>query len=140
MATIQSIPTRIQQKHDTANNWENSNTFIPRLGEWIVYEAEFDANGAQTVPPRVKIGDGIHIVKALPFVVLDELAPVARTGVYNDLTQKPDLSFNGIAAILGLTSAQLSQLIALAKLTTVTEGQGVTLAADLKANSYDTNV
>lgn len=33
MAIVQDISTRIIQKHDTTEQWEQSNTFIPRKGE-----------------------------------------------------------------------------------------------------------
>lgn len=138
MAIVQDISARIVQKHDTTEHWEQSNTFIPRKGELIAYDAEYGEDGVQLQPPRLKIGDGVHIVSSLPFIVINELAPVAFSGAYGDLTNRPDLSFEGIAAILGLTSSQLQQLVALAKVTTVTSAD-VTLGTNLKANSYDTN-
>ncbi len=94
-------------------------------------------DGVQLQPPRLKIGDGVHIASALPFIVIDELSPVAFSGTYTDLTNRPDLTLGGIATILGLTTVQLQQLIALAKITTVDSTQ-VTIDSNLKAQSYDT--
>ena len=137
MAVVQDISTRIIQKHDTTEQWEHSNTFIPRKGEIIAYDAEYGGDGVQLQPPRLKIGDGVHIASALPFIVIDELSPVAFSGTYTDLTNRPDLTLGGIAAILGLTTVQLQQLIALAKITTVDSTQ-VTIDSNLKTQSYDT--
>lgn len=105
MAVVQDISTRIIQKHDTAEQWEQSNTFIPRKGEIIAYDAEYGDDGVQLQPPRLKIGDGVHIASSLPFIVIDELSPVAFSGDYADLTNRPNLTLEGIAAILGLTAA-----------------------------------
>ena len=62
---------------------------------------------------------------------------MAFSGDYADLTNRPNLTLEGIAAILGLTAAQLQQLVALAKITTVDNTQ-VTIDSNLKAQSYDT--
>lgn len=137
MAVVQDISTRIIQKHDTTEQWEQSNTFIPRKGEIIAYDAEYGDDGAQLQPPRLKIGDGIHIASALPFIVIDELSPVAFSGAYTDLTSRPDFTFEGIAATGPLLSPKLQQLIALAKITTVDKTQ-VTIDSNLKTQSYDT--
>lgn len=137
MAVVQDISTRIIQKHDITEQWEQSNTFIPRKGEIIAYDAEYGDDGAQLRPPRLKIGDGVRIASALPFIVIDELSPVAFSGAYTDLISRPDFTFEGIAAILGLTTVQLQQLVALAKITTVDNTQ-VLIDSNLKTQSYDT--
>lgn len=71
MAVVQDISTRIIQKHDTTEQWEQSNTFIPRKGEIIAYDAEYNASGEETQPVRFKIGDGSKTVNNLPFAVID---------------------------------------------------------------------
>ena len=52
----------MQQKHDIAANWKNSD-FIPEAGEYIIYDPDEYTNF-----PRIKIGDGIHTVNELFFV------------------------------------------------------------------------
>lgn len=61
--TENRIKTRIVQKHDIAVNWENATEFIPKLGEIIIYD--IDANYSYE---RIKVGDGVKNVNALPFV------------------------------------------------------------------------
>ena len=59
MATTQKqVKTRIQQKHDTSENWGKATSFIPLKGEIIVY----DDLG------RIKVGDGTKTVANLKFV------------------------------------------------------------------------
>ena len=53
-----TIKTRIQNKHDTAENWLKA-TFTSLPGEFYIYD-DYD-------PPKLKIGDGVHAVKDLPF-------------------------------------------------------------------------
>lgn len=57
-----NIKSRIQQKHDTAENWEKATGFIPKAGELIVYD--IDANYDYE---RLKVGDGATPVTDLPF-------------------------------------------------------------------------
>ena len=57
------IDTRIRHKHDTAENWAKATSFIPMLGEVIVYDP--DASFSYC---RVKMGDGVNVVGALPFM------------------------------------------------------------------------
>lgn len=56
------INTRITQKHDTQENWDKAVNFIPMAGEIIVYDAD-----TENVRPRIKVGDGVNSVSALPF-------------------------------------------------------------------------
>ena len=71
---------RIVQKHDTKANWDKATNFIPLKGEIIIYD---DLN-------KIKIGDGSTTVGNLTFSNdLDTLAAIAKTGSYNDLTNKP---------------------------------------------------
>lgn len=53
---------RIIHKHDTEENWKKAINFIPQMGEIIIYD--IDNNYSYQ---RMKIGDGIHTVSALPF-------------------------------------------------------------------------
>lgn len=58
-----TLNTRIQQKHDTAANWNKATGFIPKVGEVIVYDPDSNYEF-----PRIKVGDGTTNVIALPFV------------------------------------------------------------------------
>lgn len=62
MANSTEIRTRIIQKHDIAQNWENSE-LIPLQGEIIIYDIDENYNYE-----RIKIGDGVTLAKDLPFV------------------------------------------------------------------------
>lgn len=71
MATEKKITSRIQQKHDVAANWAKATNFIPKKGEIIIYDAEYNTSGEETQPVRFKIGDGSKTVNNLPFAVID---------------------------------------------------------------------
>ena len=55
--------TRIQNKHGTEADWAQAINFTPLLGELIVYDADENYS-----VQRIKIGDGVSNVNALPFV------------------------------------------------------------------------
>ena len=82
------VNTRIQHKHDLECNW-NQATFVPFVGELIIYDTEVDAAGNSVVAvvngiskkayehagrtspytyERFKVGDGINKPKDLPFI------------------------------------------------------------------------
>ena len=71
MAAEKKITSRIQQKHDTAANWANATTFIPKKGEIVIYDAEYHTSGVQTQAVRFKIGDGSRTINNLPFALID---------------------------------------------------------------------
>lgn len=71
MAAEKNITSRIQQKHDTAANWAKATTFIPKKGEIVVYDAEYNTSGVQTQAVRFKIGDGSRTINNLPFALID---------------------------------------------------------------------
>ena len=54
---LKSIPF-----HGTTADWEANASYIPKKGEIIIYDADEYSEVA-----RVKIGDGINTVSALPF-------------------------------------------------------------------------
>ena len=56
------LNVRIINKHGTEADWAKS-TFIPKLGETVV----FDADETHT-EPRMKVGDGKTGVNDLPFI------------------------------------------------------------------------
>lgn len=59
------IKSRIQNKHDTEENWLKADNFTPLIGELIVYDPD-DNNPS----PKIKIGDGETNVNELPFIDL----------------------------------------------------------------------
>ena len=61
-SNLNKIDARMQQKHDIAENWKNSD-LIPEAGEYIIYDPD-----EYTSFPRIKIGDGDHTVNELCFV------------------------------------------------------------------------
>ena len=71
MATEKKINSRIQQKHDVAANWAKATTFIPKKGEIVIYDAEYNTSGVQTQAVRFKIGDGSRTINNLPFALID---------------------------------------------------------------------
>lgn len=58
-----TIQTRIAQKHDVEANWNKAENFIPKKGEIIIYDKDDNH-----VTIRVKVGDGVTVVKSLPFI------------------------------------------------------------------------
>jgi len=58
-----TVKTRIIQKHDTEVNWKKATTFVPKLGEIIIYDIDSTYDYE-----RVKVGDGNTVVSSLPFI------------------------------------------------------------------------
>lgn len=86
MATEKKITSRIQQKHDVAANWAKATNFIPKKGEIIIYDAEYNTSGVETTPVRFKIGNGSATVNALPFVKTDNGVKLGGGTVPSGLT------------------------------------------------------
>ena len=69
-----TVNTRIQQKRDTTENWNNAIGFIPLQGELIIYndyktiQKEIDGELRTVLIPGIKIGDGRAYVQDLPFI------------------------------------------------------------------------
>ena len=59
MNTENTLHTRIILKHDSPDNWKNSE-FIPDKGEVIIYDS------TKTSAPIIKVGDGKQLPKDLP--------------------------------------------------------------------------
>jgi hypothetical protein len=57
------LKSRIVHKHDSAENWSKATNFVPKQGEFIVYDKDSSYNYE-----RLKIGDGVQNVNDLPFV------------------------------------------------------------------------
>ena len=91
MAAEKNITSRIQQKHDTAANWANATTFIPKKGEIVIYDAEYNTSGVQTQAVRFKIGDGSRTINNLPFVLIDP-DNLAKLDTENTFTAKQTIN------------------------------------------------
>lgn len=61
---------RIQVKHDIAANWAKAVNFIPLAGELIIYDGIIE-EGIYIEQPKLKIGDGIHKLAELPFILIE---------------------------------------------------------------------
>ena len=77
---IKQVKGKIIFKHQTAAEWDNSNNgagaqYVPDVGERVLYDP--DVEHPYT---REKFGDGVHIVKDLPFSVgIVEVEEVVNT-------------------------------------------------------------
>ena len=61
---MQSLNLRFIHTHDTEENWNKLELFIPKAGEVIVYDVdEFFSY------ERFKIGDGVTELKNIPFTI-----------------------------------------------------------------------
>ena len=60
---MSAIKTRIQLKNDTENNWNKALSFVPLMGEVIIYSPD-DSHPFS----RIKVGDGVTTVINLPFI------------------------------------------------------------------------
>ena len=69
-----TLKTRIIHKHDTEAHWILAKNFIPKQAEIIVYDRDDTYNYE-----RFKIGDGITVVSALPFVSSEVVAATTTT-------------------------------------------------------------
>ena len=77
MANTNKVSTRIKNKHDLEANWKKATGFIPLAGELVIYDKEVDVEGNILALPegrttaftyeRIKVGDGITAINALPF-------------------------------------------------------------------------
>ena len=52
------------QKHDVEANWLKATNFIPLVGEIVIYDPDDNYDY-----PRIKIGDGVKTINALPFTL-----------------------------------------------------------------------
>ena len=79
---MQTLNWRIIHTHDTQQNWEKCEDFIPKAGEVIVYDVD-DNYGYE----RFKIGDGVTKVKELPFTVeniIESIFNITNKTIYAD--------------------------------------------------------
>lgn len=57
-----TLSARISHMHDVEENWNKLLSFVPRIGEIIIYDKD-----KNNLKPRFKIGDGVTRVIDLPF-------------------------------------------------------------------------
>jgi len=81
---------RAVQKHDVEANWLKATNFVPMQGEVIVYDIDENYNYE-----RIKIGDGIQNVNALPFV--DDVLRAELVAQINDVDDRVD----AVSALIG---------------------------------------
>lgn len=60
------IKDKAAVKVDSVENWNKAKNYIPNSFTILVYEYE-------DRPPKIKLGDGIHKVSELPFLVTREV-------------------------------------------------------------------
>ena len=87
MATEKELLSRVRNKHDIETNWLEATTFIPKAGEFIIYDAETENDPIPTKEgyartfrydaPRLKVGDGKTNVIDLPFTTAEIAGDVA---------------------------------------------------------------
>ena len=63
MAFEKKIASRIIHKHDIEANWSKATNFIPKIGEFVIYDADENYTYA-----RIKIGDGVTAINNLSFI------------------------------------------------------------------------
>ena len=91
------IKTRVINKHDTAANWNNALTFIPKKGELIVYDVDSTHDYE-----RFKIGDGETNVVELPFATAgeaDKLKTARTISLTGDVTGSTTFDGSGNVSI-----------------------------------------
>ena len=81
--------TRIQHKHDSAENWNKAINFVPLIGELIVYDA--DENYSY---PRFKVGDGETTVVNLAFANEQNLSTQVQSDWNQGDINQPDFIKN----------------------------------------------
>ena len=115
MATEKKITSRIQQKHDVAANWAKATNFIPKKGEIIIYDAEYNASGEETQAVRFKIGDGSKTVNNLPFAAIDYSSDIEalKQKVANNSTAIGALQENTVPKTRKINNKALSSDITL---------------------------
>lgn len=87
------IQSRIIQKHATEVEW-NSSSLIPLQGELIIYDAD-----SMYPYQRFKVGDGVTVVSALPFILHNPLW-VGTREQYNLLNAKGQIPIGTVVILL----------------------------------------
>ena len=94
------INTRVINKHDTEANWNSHPSFIPDKSEIIVYDKDDNYNY-----PRVKIGDGVTTVVALPFIVNAAVQDIGALTIDLNSAESGSIPFTNSDMLGGLPSS-----------------------------------
>lgn len=83
-----TVNTRVKQKRDSTQHWNEARGFIPLEGEIIIYndykvmDKVIDGESRRVQIPGIKIGDGRTYVQDLPFID-EELRDKLMTHIEN---------------------------------------------------------
>lgn len=99
------INTRVINKHDTEANWNSHPSFIPDKSEIIVYDKDNNYNY-----PRVKIGDGVTTVVALPFIVNAAVQDIGLLTIDLNNTESGTAPFTNSDMLGGLPASSYLQV------------------------------
>lgn len=99
------INTRVINKHDTEANWNSHPSFIPDKSEIIVYDKDNNYNY-----PRVKIGDGVTTVVALPFIVNAAVQDIGALTIDLNSAESGSIPFTNSDMLGGLPASNYLQV------------------------------
>lgn len=99
------INTRVINKHDTEANWNSHPSFIPDKSEIIVYDKDNNYNY-----PRVKIGDGVTTVVALPFIVNAAVQDIGALTIDLNSAESGSIPFTNSDMLGGLPASSYLQV------------------------------
>ena len=85
----QVFHSRIIHKHDLEENWIKAVNFIPKQGEIIVYDIDNDYEYE-----RLKVGDGVTNVNALPFINSQADFSIEDENNPSYIKNKPEIATN----------------------------------------------
>ena len=105
MAKVKEINSRIINKHDIEVNWNKASTFIPQLGEIIVYDIDENYNFE-----RFKIGDGITNVINLPFTNIELDTTLLVEGKAADAKAVGDAIESLKDTYIAITTAEIDEI------------------------------
>ena len=89
------LNTRIIQKNDTIQRWEEANDFIPLKGEIIIYNSDESQN-----VPKIKVGDGETLVNNLPFIDANALYKIEQELTTEEIEQvRQNLKLDDYASV-----------------------------------------
>lgn len=142
----ESVKVQFKHRKDSASNWQAENP--------VLLDGELGIESGDLI--QLKLGNGVSNWNDLPYLTVNNFSGYTKNEVDASLSEKANINggnaFTGnqtidsnkvavettlsIASALGLTVEQLNQLIALAKITTVS-GNSVTISANLTSSSFN---
>ena len=130
------LNTRIQLKNDTEANWNLKTSFIPKIGETIIYNPDSNYNYS-----RIKIGDGKTTLANLPFLGAFSDWQETDSNKVGYIKNKPILG-TAAAANTSTTVQNDTTLPTGAAIKTFVEGKGYTtgVKGDAESNYRTGNV